>query len=152
MFYFIIYNIILLILELKYSLYNFNMPQLDILILFRTGIENTIFYWLLYIFLTRFILSKINILFNLRKELINNYFYKDILLLANLYIININYILKIISKYINKNNININYIFILKSKIILNIQSIFSLNNLILNIKLYNLNKNLYSYLFYAKI
>lgn len=124
------------------------MPQLDILILFNTCVENTLFFWIIYIFSVRFVLSKINTILNIRRELKNNFFYKDMVILSNLYIKNIDSIKNIIYSYISIKQKNINNILSNKSLVIYKENSYKLFSNLLFNEYFYNLKKYNYTYSF----
>jgi hypothetical protein len=122
------------------------MPQLDLLILFNTCLENTLFFWIIYIFCVKFILSKLNNVLNIKRELKNNFFYKDMLVISILYLKNVNDIKNLMYLYLvnlQKNIINIIYN---KSLIIYNEISYKMFNNILYNEYLYNLNKYNYTY------
>jgi hypothetical protein len=122
------------------------MPQLDLLILFNTCIENTLFFWIIYIFSVKFILSKINLILNIRRELKNNFFYKDMVVLSILYINNINYIKNIIYSYLLNKQKNISNKLSNISLIVYKENSYKLFNNLLFNEYLFNLKK--YNYTF----
>ena len=64
------------------------MPQLDILILQSTGLENSLAFWIIYFIVSEIYLVKFNYMFNLRKFLKNYFLFFDILVLNNLYFFN----------------------------------------------------------------
>lgn len=124
------------------------MPQLDILILFNTCVENTLFFWIIYIFSVRFILSKINTILNIRRELKNNFFYKDMVILSNLYIKNIDSIKNILHLYVSIKQKNISNILGNKSLVVYKENSYKLFSNLLFNEYYYNLKKYNYTYSF----
>ena len=124
------------------------MPQLDILILFSTSYENTLLFWLLYFFLVKFFLSKLNNIFNIRKKLKNYYLFNDILILKNLYIINILYLKTHVYNILLNYIININNIIYFKSLIIINYNMLYIIKNITYNITNYCIDIYLYNFFF----
>ncbi len=123
------------------------MPQLDIGILVFELYLNFIFFWLLYIFLARWILPKIQKTLKLRK-------FKSKRLIFKYYIIKtkINLFLYLIKYIFNNKNFFLNKFF---SEILTK----FNLMNLLMYMKLYNLNyinlnykTQLYINLIYTKL
>jgi hypothetical protein len=127
------------------------MPQLDIMIWLNLCTSSTLLFWLIYILVVRIILSKINIIFNIRNSLKDYIFLIYKLKIYNLYIFNYNYFVKIYYFIILQNKMLIDFFInlnIFKEKItyLLHIILVNKINNF------FNINKIYYFNLFLNSI
>lgn len=124
------------------------MPQLDSLILWTTCVENTIYFWLLYFLIINVLLSKINNIFLIRKNIKQYLFLNDIFILKEYYYKNSIFLRKLINIGYYKFNNNFKELLLSKSLIILIITNNSLFNNFKYNHNLYGNYNLVYNFLY----